>query len=513
MAIQKTLAIIILFIVSPVAGFLYNEYRSSASQPDSEHVVELSKDEFRPQELTIEQGDTVTFITMGTEPFWPASDPHPTHKYLNGFDPERELAADESWDFTFTSPGSWDYHNHLGTSYRGTIIVLDKNSDDFTAKAAVDSSCEGREYTGGRCFDKKIKEVARTEGVGAAFKLFAAFYKDGKSPTACHWTGHRIGEEAYEQFNAGKQFIVTPASYYCGYGFYHGFLEASLRDDRRPGKIDKILAFCEYVDEQLGGEAKDNCFHGLGSGLIDDPPAASLWGNEEDLVAPGLAICENIFGQNMDWEICTTGVYAVIANFKDTSSYGFFMEQDDPFAFCRTQNKKYHRACYGEFAPKITRITGQDIAKVNKFIIGMDEEKLIELVLRVAASSMMQRDAAKDDQIKYIYNCRKFSDSLYPVCLDGVIWGLSYHGELDNQHVKMFEFCEAKEFSETEEEFCYKDSFYHLARTQPQEQMQIICETSRPKYRGSCYVTANNPQLGTNDKPQLRIDTFGESFL
>lgn len=114
------------------------------------NVVEITSSGFSPQTLTINNGDTVTWINKDAEEHWPASAMHPTHtKYAGGnydepgsyagslacasegvsktgvFDPCRGLSQGENWSFTFNELGNWSYHDHLNAHapFFGKIIV------------------------------------------------------------------------------------------------------------------------------------------------------------------------------------------------------------------------------------------------------------------------------------------------------------------------------------------------------------------------------------------------------
>ena len=75
-------------------------------------VVVIDDRGFNPQVLEIRVGDTVRWISRASKPFWPASDPHPTHTALPGFDALGDLIRGESYRYTFRKPGSVAYHNH-----------------------------------------------------------------------------------------------------------------------------------------------------------------------------------------------------------------------------------------------------------------------------------------------------------------------------------------------------------------------------------------------------------------
>ncbi len=73
--------------------------------------------------VEVTAGSTVTFRNADTTPHGVASDPHPVHTGLPGFDAGGPIAPGETYEFTFTSPGTFGFHNHLNPSLRGTVVV------------------------------------------------------------------------------------------------------------------------------------------------------------------------------------------------------------------------------------------------------------------------------------------------------------------------------------------------------------------------------------------------------
>jgi len=76
------------------------------------HIVSMGTDGFKPRIVVINAGDTVKWVNSDKELHWPASDPHPTHTGLAGFDPLADLLPGESYSFTFNDPGVYGYHDH-----------------------------------------------------------------------------------------------------------------------------------------------------------------------------------------------------------------------------------------------------------------------------------------------------------------------------------------------------------------------------------------------------------------
>lgn len=96
----------------------------AASQNNSEKkYVTFTQDGFVPKEITVTSGTTVIWTNKTNNPMWVASDPHPSHTDLKGFDEREIVYTHATYQYTFTAPGKWKYHNHIIPSYRGTVEV------------------------------------------------------------------------------------------------------------------------------------------------------------------------------------------------------------------------------------------------------------------------------------------------------------------------------------------------------------------------------------------------------
>jgi len=96
---------------------------ADSESSSSATTVTIDDTGFTPATLTVTAGTTVTFLNNGQAPHWPASDNHPAHDLLPGFDAQAGIQTGDEYSFTFTEPGTWTYHDHLITSLTGTIIV------------------------------------------------------------------------------------------------------------------------------------------------------------------------------------------------------------------------------------------------------------------------------------------------------------------------------------------------------------------------------------------------------
>ncbi len=103
----------------------------------SENIIEITSAGFSQKTLTIQAGDTVTFVNKDSATHWPASNVHPTHTTYPGsninkcgtadesstFDACKALAEGEEYSFTFTRTGRWPFHDHRNPGRGGTIVV------------------------------------------------------------------------------------------------------------------------------------------------------------------------------------------------------------------------------------------------------------------------------------------------------------------------------------------------------------------------------------------------------
>ncbi len=102
-------------------------------------TVTMTDDGFSPATVTVKVGDTVRFLNNSSRGMWVGADDHPTHTSYDGtstrehcvdgaatggtFDQCAQAPVGEAWEYTFTKAGTFGYHNHVGASLTGTIVV------------------------------------------------------------------------------------------------------------------------------------------------------------------------------------------------------------------------------------------------------------------------------------------------------------------------------------------------------------------------------------------------------
>jgi plastocyanin len=84
--------------------------------------ISITSAGFSPSTVTVKAGTVVTWTNSSGRDVRIASDPHPTHTALPELD-SSTLATGGTYSFTFTRVGTWGYHDHLGPTLEGVIIV------------------------------------------------------------------------------------------------------------------------------------------------------------------------------------------------------------------------------------------------------------------------------------------------------------------------------------------------------------------------------------------------------
>ena len=92
------------------AGVLFAQADSPAS------AVAIHNFTFGPQSLTVKAGTTVTWINKDDIPHGIASS-------NNAFTRSKALDTDDSYSFTFTTPGTYQYFCYVHPHMVGTIVV------------------------------------------------------------------------------------------------------------------------------------------------------------------------------------------------------------------------------------------------------------------------------------------------------------------------------------------------------------------------------------------------------
>jgi hypothetical protein len=438
----------------------------------SQHTVILKESGFEPNTLVIRQNDTVIFKTELGKPFWPASNLHPKHGIYPEFDPKEPVPADGSWEFKFEKAGRFKYHDHVFANYTGLIIALTPQEEEAGVSSAPTTDineCAKHEDVGEKqqCWDEQLEVVLAADGIDMAFDYFLKLYNtEPDVPKECHGWGHTLGEAAYDIYKEGHELNLRPESSYCGYGYFHGFIGALIKDT---GQVQNTKEFCLYVEKELEGKVKgvlDNCIHGVGHGvtsmLLEE--GGDHIGDFMKTGKKGVDICEMIYTEAMDLENCYDGVFNELHLELFNSNYGMdfakYMEEsnNDPFHYCKLQEDRHKLACFYELSGMFWFIFDLDVVAATQYALENTEDLHTrgEKVVAKIAADQIQFDIVKDTHEKSIDACRIVPDFLFKACFEGIINGFVQHGEPGNYHVKGYAFCDEAYLTKEESVQCYE---------------------------------------------------------
>lgn len=467
----------------------------SSGQEAQEHKVVLTAEGFIPGKLSVQKGDTIIFTTALDKPFWPASDLHPTHGIYPEFDPRKPIDPGQSWSFKFTKKGTWKYHDHLFSTYRGVIVVENDKNKSVAYSAGDCSNAENKP----KCWEDILDRALDKKGLNSAFELIADLYDSyPQFAPDCHSYSHKIGIAAYEKFAKGQEVELSPRTYYCGYGFYHGFMETMFQ---REGEATRAQEFCAYAGKKLADQTSDAegaCYHGIGHGTVDggDPQA---WGDPQKMIEPGLKLCEQISKKREHLYRCVTGIYNAIEILSTDPKYNLTMMIQDPFWLCPSQPDKYKEGCYTNMLPALFRFTGYDFEKMMKIIEKLpsagDKEALdlLEHTVKGMVTLSLFFDYIMYNLQEPDYNaakgvalCHSLKPDLRLPCVEGLAGGHMKFGKPEQEYIQGLSFCGSEMLKDDEKDICYKYILVRLRLWYPLDKARMICQEVPEKYRKFC---------------------------
>lgn len=91
----------------------------------SQSTINYTESGFVPAAITVKKGISVTFENQSTVGMWVASDVHPTHQLLPGFDAKKSIIKGGVYTYTFAKVGTWTFHNHVSPTHTGKVVVTE----------------------------------------------------------------------------------------------------------------------------------------------------------------------------------------------------------------------------------------------------------------------------------------------------------------------------------------------------------------------------------------------------
>jgi len=405
---MKVPFLLLLWLISVTSLFIYS--LSSLSAHSNLVIVQMSKDGFEPNEVTIDENQTVLFVNKDEIARWPASNVHPTHELYPEFDPKKPIEPTKSWSFKPKKVGTWKYHDHLNPHFRGTLIVKAENgavsADADNSKLSfltriknyINTLVEKLKSTFQistsepvtpetfRALDAEkqsstLKEIAKGQGGQKAWETVSkSFETEAGSSGNVHDLAHLAGSLIFESDGLDGISMCT-ASF--AFGCYHGLLDSAFA--KNLDNLDQAEKACLSVGAANSGP-NASCVHGIGHGI------ASFY-NGVDLKS-SLSSCKKL---NQGQTFCYDGVLMEFVR----SAPSNFYKADDPLYPCSELEKEHVSAC-GRNQPRVM---------MDRFKFNIDQ--VIKICQTSSSSDLKQ---ACFDSIGFIAAESNDSESIVKTC-------------------------------------------------------------------------------------------------
>lgn len=443
------------------------------------NTVVLRKDGFHPRTLTVTAGETVTFKTAGDKYFWPASDFHPTHSLFPSFDPKTPIAPGASWSFTFDTPGTYTFHDHLAAYYFGVIQV---RATDGT----VPPICEGTE--GFACWQNDIFLALGQGGLSAAFERVRELYAtDAAFIESCHYLTHNIGLASYQLYLENPRTIFSEDAMSCAAGFYHGFMEGFIGTGSTGAEAAKI---CDEVGEELGDitpDARLQCYHGIGHGAMETAVASTgQFDGIDPVIKEALTLCEAASEGSDERYRCASGIYNAIANFLINGAYKLSVATTDPIALCARQPEAYKEPCYGNMNSALYWAADDTLSRALPEVVRIEAAHRKAALNYIVGLAMTDLLAGNYTVATLAHDCRTLPSDLQDTCMFGAVSGLIEHGPPSVEYEAAFALCREDVWTGEERDTCFASAYYALPGTYGEEKREAICRTLEPERQAEC---------------------------
>ena len=332
--------------------------------------------------------------------------------------------------------------------------------------------CAGKNFSERyNCWNTILSQEIAEDRIIDALDQLSFFSKE--SPdfiSVCHTLAHRVGEQAYKDFKAGKTMQSSLAMQVCDFGFYHGFMTEFLTESRNYTEVGNFCAAMqigEYDGEK--SSSREACFHGIGHGSVisHDPED---WKNPLVILRQALVVCHSAAQNQKDFLKCAGGAYNGMA-------YGPYEKQinpTDPFNICREVTKEDSPVdCYANLASTVfNRTPDKDIREaIDLARPYTPSEYLVRIIPTFANMAARQEDSMQ----RSVKTCLGLYRDQRAACLGGFVSGLVQSGVPEAKEKRAYSFCASDVLPDEERVSCFTTAFDVLTNFWSEQKIKESC--------------------------------------
>lgn len=363
------------------------------------------------------------------------------------------------------------------------LIVATKYLDSKNITYSCDSLKDKSQYD---CWRISLLDTLNRKNLSSAFDLLAHYYDTENGFSAeCHGFTHELGQASYSIYKKTGKIDLTPKTSYCGYGFYHGFMEFLLQQE---GSISNAEKFCNYADTQLSlYNQKTNiaCYHGIGHGAVDGSGKIK-WNSPEEFISSALKICKTISDSDKHIYECGTGVFNSLAIVMNSGNFDLNFN-GNPYDICAKQEVIFQRSCYEQMNSRVATLAQGDLSKGVKFILNIKDKQNAKYAIDQLAPAIISARVGHNNSYDYeVKVCKTLSDYLRKPCIEGLSGGILEFGEPGLEYKEAINLCQSNLLDKTDKKYCYDYVIASIKMLYPKEKSVSICSTIDPEYNTSC---------------------------
>lgn len=358
------------------------------------------------------------------------------------------------------------------------VFALQKNSPK-----EINCPSDSGKY---ECWREALNETLEEDGLAASFEVLARLYDTEPAFTSeCHSFTHDLGKQAYNLFSQNKEIEMTPKASYCGYGFYHGFIETLLHSG---ADIKEAEDFCSYADAQLsnyGEKVSIACYHGIGHGAVDGSDPRN-WGDPQKLIAPGLDICRTISILPDQIHQCGTGVFNSLAIALNNNLYNLAPVKH-PYEVCLSQSDEFIKSCYEQMNSLASNLSKGNFYVASGFVMDIPNEEYAISAMEQLAPAMIAAKVGRGNDFKEeLEVCKSLPEHLKNSCINGLVGGIIEFGKPDFEYIEAMDFCDSAELTETEKKDCFGRVVSNASIVYSVSKTKEVCNMIDVKYELDC---------------------------
>lgn len=360
----------------------------------------------------------------------------------------------------------------------GVVVAGSRRSHTFV-------TCAGTETERTVCWTQYISKTLETEGIGEGVRALTDLYtREPLFAKNCHDAAHRLGEASFTEFT--KKNTVTPGNWaaFCGYGYFHGFLDAAIQSNASPAVISDLC-------KKSGATPilADACFHGAGHGvmaMVAEKHQAEQ-PDEPKLVQEALEKCTYIVSDVPDLvNKCASGMFMELSEYKLTQKYGLLVDKANPLAICDSVQPEVKPSCYSQSNAIIAEVSGRDLIVAGRLIATI---KPVQLAIDTMVSFVpLLVDTSNTRQDQRIRECRTLETALRLPCIQGIAVAFLLYGSADETYKPAATFCSSNALTETEKQSCFDMVVDYTKRLYSAETFKQICQDYLSRYSPTCTI-------------------------